>query len=128
MVDIVEGKDGNHEQFRSIIHAAVEQAMGYRETDEEKDKLNQHIDDRIDRKFDKFKLWMFGVVVAALISMAGSVIAVVWFASGVDSSLESLGRAQAAGVTRVEFDAFKSETERRLDSKNERITRLENER
>lgn len=128
MVNTVEGADGNREQFAAIIRHAVDQAFTLRkesESDEATDRFNEKVDDRIDRKFDKFKLWLFGVIGVALCSMATSVIAVVWFASAVDNKLDNLSKAQSVTLPRGEFDVFRSEIYRRLEAKDKRITELE---
>jgi len=128
MVDIVEGRDGNAEQMRLMIAATVEQMLGRRseESDEiEEKRLHEKIDERVDRKFDKFKLWLLGTVILNLAPMLITAGSVVWFAADINSKIENLTAGASGAVSRVEYEAFRREVERRLEADEGRIGTLE---
>lgn len=95
---------GDQAQVHRIVRQVV---MSYRELD------GHDVDERIDRKIDKVKLWLFGVVVANLIPVVAFAYMFGQFTGQIETKLNSM-----SGMSGVEV-------ERRFDEVDRRVTALE---
>ncbi len=85
--------------------------------------LIKWIDDRIDRKLDKMKLWLFGVVLANLIPV---LIFAVWFGTftgRIEVAIEGFRDAAPNRYTQREHEVYAQEVDRRFQEMGQRINR-----
>lgn len=104
MVNLVEGTTDNDDHIRIF---------------------NERVDDRIDRKFDRFKLWMFGALLANCLPVIG----IAWVGgstlSGVEHELRALRETNSSAVPRFEYEMFRAETTRRIEENRKRLEAVE---
>lgn len=87
--------------------------------------FNQRVDDRIDRKLDRLKVWVACALLANLVPVLG----ISWWGgstlAGIQGQLQMLAVTTPQAVTRTEFDLTRQELMRRADQNAERIKELE---
>lgn len=109
---------GDAAQTRIIVEQVVDAAIVRLGADREDGLDEEEVDARIDRKIDRVKIWLFGVVIANLIP-------VIWFSymfgqftASVETQIGTLREAVPGQWTQQQHESYASEVDRR-------VTRLE---
>lgn len=81
------------------------------------------VDDRIERKLDKMRLWLFGVVIANLIPVIGFAIWFGTFTGRVEHAIEQFRDSAPTRYTQQEHEIYSGEVDRRFNELNARLDR-----
>lgn len=100
-------------------------SLGEDHTDEYQRAFNAKVDDRIDRKFDRFKLWIAGAVIANLIPILGMSAWAGATLAQVQAEIRMMSGSLPQTVTRTEFDMMRQDLMRRTGENADRIKELE---
>lgn len=96
------------------------------------DKQQQLIDDRIDRKIEKMKIWLFGGVLATIIAnfIPSAVLAYQFgnFTGEIRTQMANLNTASPQQYTLREHEIYSGGVDRQLEDLERRVERLEEER
>lgn len=120
----------DHSEISDAIRVGVSLAREEWEA-ELSEKQIQLVDDRIDRKIDKVKLWLFASVFAIIVANFVPLIIMVYqmgsFTSEVTTQLNDLKGQTPNQYPRSEHDTYAREVDRRITDLERRNLRLETE-